>query len=526
MGFDCVLIGVGALPVQCGELLLRRGHRLAAVISQDARLERWAAKQSVPFLAAGGDYVSALAATPFDYLFSIVNPWVLPGGVLGLARRLAINYHDSPLPMYGGTHAAAWALWAGETEHGITWHVMDERVDRGDILQQERFAIAPDETAFTLNLKGYEAALRTFGELLAEIEQDRLVRRPQTGAGSFHRRAARPAGGGVLSWARPAEELARQVRALDFGGTPNPMVSAKTAAGDRFLLVRRLEVLAAPSTSPPGTVTGLAGTALQVATGSFDVALREVATIDGGPLATADLLTRYRLHRGYRFGELDAETALRVTRLGAALAPHEAAWASRLARLQPAALPGRRAAAAESGAWAALPLELPAPVAADSLIAAFALLIARLAGTSVFDLGYRGLALADKVRGLEGLFAASVPLRIDLGTTAARAREELAWIERHRTYARDLVARIPQLQAVEALRRQPKLDVRVEIVRAGVAPCESGGDLVLAAEVGGEDEIGAAIITGCRWLYSPQAWDESLVWAWQQELAGILAGRP
>jgi methionyl-tRNA formyltransferase len=526
MELRCVLVGVGALPVQCGELLLRRGHRIAAVVTQDARLERWAEKQGAPCFPPSAEGLSALAAIPCDCLLSIVNPWVLPAETLRLARRLAINYHDSLLPAYGGTHAATWALWAGEAEHGITWHTMEERVDRGDILKQERFAVAPQETSFTLNMKCYEAALCTFGALVEEIEADRLTRRPQAADGSFHRRAERPAGGGILSWASPAEELERQVRALDFAATPNPMGCAKIAAGERFVIVRRLEVLATPSTVPPGTVTGLAGTALQVSTASHDVALREVATVDGRPLGTADLLQELRLHRGYRFREIDAETAGRAARLGAALVPHEAAWASRLARLQPVCLPGR-GEAVESGGGDPLILQLAAPVPIERLIAASALLIARLTGASLFDLGYRGHALAEEVRGLEGLFAASVPLRVDLGAAqtveeaVAGVREALAWAERHRTFARDLVPRIPQLQTVEALRRQPKLDIRVEVVRPGGPLFETGGDLVLAVESPEDGEPG--VTSACR-LWSPAA--PAAGQAWQHELAGLLAGRP
>jgi methionyl-tRNA formyltransferase len=99
--------------------------------------------------------------------------------VLKLPRKAAINYHDSLLPKYAGTHATSWALMNGETVHGITWHLMTRIVDAGDILKQESFGIAEDETAITLNMKCYEAAINSFSQLVSELESGGIIARKQ-----------------------------------------------------------------------------------------------------------------------------------------------------------------------------------------------------------------------------------------------------------------------------------------------------------------------------------------------------------
>lgn len=475
MGSSCWLVGLGALPAQCGEVLLRRGHRVCGVLSQDPRLERWAGRQGVRFLSLAGDDAAALGEAPFDYLFSIVNPAVLPAGVLRLPRRMAINYHDSLLPAYAGTHSTSWALLAGEETHGITWHVMAERVDSGGILKQRRFPVVPGETAFTLNMKCYEAALQSFEELLEDLELGRIEPQPQDlGRRSYHRRSERPAAAGVFSWQRPAEELDRLVRSLDYGSTPNPLVCPKISlSGGAFGIVRRIEVLGTSSGGPPGTLTGLAGTSVKVSTVTREIALREVATIDGGPLGTADLLTGFRLYKGYRFPEPDPETAERITRLSSSLAQHEPAWGGSLARLQPAPAPARPEGSAPVWEEVPLPDQVWSPAdrgagAVDLLVAALSVWLSCRTGLETFDIGFQSGELAGEVRGLEGLFAAHVPVRVDLqgaGTLAdvlERVRGELARVRRHGTYARDLVARMPQLRDRELLRRQPRLEVLVE----------------------------------------------------------------
>ncbi len=54
----------------------------------------------------------------------------------------------------------------GETEHGVTWHLLDKQLDVGDIVQQKRFAIDDDESAFSLNAKCFEYGFTSFCDLL------------------------------------------------------------------------------------------------------------------------------------------------------------------------------------------------------------------------------------------------------------------------------------------------------------------------------------------------------------------------
>ena len=77
-----------------------------------------------------------LEKTSFDFLFSIVNSQILFPSLLKLPREFAINFHDALLPKYAGVHATSWAIFNQEKTHGITWHVMSEIVDSGDILKQ------------------------------------------------------------------------------------------------------------------------------------------------------------------------------------------------------------------------------------------------------------------------------------------------------------------------------------------------------------------------------------------------------
>src|SRR4051812_20830997 len=126
--FRCLLFGEGTLPVRCGDILRHLGHEIVAVISSDPLVATWAVQGDLPHFEAWPGPDTLRTREPFDYLFSIVNPWILPKDVLDPAPRGAINYHDPLLPRYAGPYATPWALINQEPSHGITWHRMGRRL--------------------------------------------------------------------------------------------------------------------------------------------------------------------------------------------------------------------------------------------------------------------------------------------------------------------------------------------------------------------------------------------------------------
>ena len=62
-----------------------------------------------------------------------------------------LNVHPSLLPDFPGPHAVADQLAAGVTEAGVTVHIVDEGVDTGPILLQERVPVLAGDTVETLH---------------------------------------------------------------------------------------------------------------------------------------------------------------------------------------------------------------------------------------------------------------------------------------------------------------------------------------------------------------------------------------
>ena len=77
-----------------------------------------------------------------------------------------INIHPALLPAFPGAHGIrdAWEAKAGHT--GVTVHVVDEEVDHGRILAQERVDILPDDTIEMLEEKIHRVEHRIYSETL------------------------------------------------------------------------------------------------------------------------------------------------------------------------------------------------------------------------------------------------------------------------------------------------------------------------------------------------------------------------
>jgi len=62
-----------------------------------------------------------------------------------------VNVHPSLLPHFPGAHAVEEQLAAGVRESGATVHLVDEGVDSGPVLAQERLAVLPGDTPESLH---------------------------------------------------------------------------------------------------------------------------------------------------------------------------------------------------------------------------------------------------------------------------------------------------------------------------------------------------------------------------------------
>jgi phosphoribosylglycinamide formyltransferase-1 len=80
-----------------------------------------------------------------------------------------VNVHPSLLPAFPGAHAVEEQLAAGVTESGATVHFVDEGVDSGPVLAQERVPVLAGDTADTLHERIQSVEHRLLPEVVREL---------------------------------------------------------------------------------------------------------------------------------------------------------------------------------------------------------------------------------------------------------------------------------------------------------------------------------------------------------------------
>jgi phosphoribosylglycinamide formyltransferase 1 len=80
-----------------------------------------------------------------------------------------VNVHPSLLPQFPGARAVEEQLAAGVAESGATVHLVDEGVDSGPILAQERLPVRGDDTAETLHARIKEIEHRLLPRVVGEL---------------------------------------------------------------------------------------------------------------------------------------------------------------------------------------------------------------------------------------------------------------------------------------------------------------------------------------------------------------------
>src|SRR5205085_12266173 len=88
-----------------------------------------------------------------DVLVVVAFGEILPAAVLGLPEIAPVNLHFSLLPELRGADPVRAAILDGRERTGVTTMWMDEGLDTGDVLLQERIAIAPDDDTATLGMR-------------------------------------------------------------------------------------------------------------------------------------------------------------------------------------------------------------------------------------------------------------------------------------------------------------------------------------------------------------------------------------
>ena len=231
----------------------------------------------------GPEFVEALRALGADISIVVAYGHILPKDVIDLPPLGTLNIHASLLPRWRGAAPIQAALLAGDRETGVSIMRMVPALDAGPVLLQAPTPVADDETAGELEMRLSELGALVLVESLAlvglgEAQETAQDESRVTYAAKIEREHAR------VDWSRPAELVARTVRAFD----PRPGAFSTLRGEDVKLFGVRIALTDGAPSGAAGEVIAVGEEGMLVTCGEGVVRIHDVQPAGKRRLAAAD----------------------------------------------------------------------------------------------------------------------------------------------------------------------------------------------------------------------------------------------
>ncbi|MGB5435433.1 MAG: methionyl-tRNA formyltransferase [Maribacter sp.] len=139
---------------------------------------------------------------------------MLPKVVWDMPNYGTFNLHASLLPNYRGAAPINWAIINGEDETGVTTFFIDDKIDTGEIILQNKVPITVNDNAGTLHDKLMHLGAQVVLQTILMIEKGTVTRTPQTfsqqlkQAPKIHKETCR------IDWGSPLKQIYDFIRGM------------------------------------------------------------------------------------------------------------------------------------------------------------------------------------------------------------------------------------------------------------------------------------------------------------------------
>ncbi len=160
----CDIAAVVTMP----DKIAGRGHKL---IQSDVK--KYAVENGLrvlqPEKLKSPEFVDDLRAIGAD-LFIVIAFRMLPEVVWSMPPLGTFNLHASLLPKYRGAAPINWAVINGDKETGVTTFFLKHEIDTGDIIEQRKIEIRPEDNVGDVHDRLMELGADMVAHTVAEIE--------------------------------------------------------------------------------------------------------------------------------------------------------------------------------------------------------------------------------------------------------------------------------------------------------------------------------------------------------------------
>jgi methionyl-tRNA formyltransferase len=240
---NIILVGEESAGIQTLRALADSDHRIVAVMASASKnngglANLWETAEKLGYqplpakLVKDPRFADEVRAAEVDVILNIHSLFIINKEVVNAPRIGCFNMHPGPLPRYAGLNVVSWAIYRGETSHGVTIHKMEPGIDTGHIVYQELFDIDDADTGLTLSAKCIRSGIALVLRLIETASSDPaaipLTPQDLTKREYFGREIPYE---GRLFWSLPAREIVNFVRACDFFPFHSPWGHPQTILG-------------------------------------------------------------------------------------------------------------------------------------------------------------------------------------------------------------------------------------------------------------------------------------------------------
>ncbi|MEY2938988.1 MAG: hypothetical protein RL062_1577 [Bacteroidota bacterium] len=237
-----------------------------------------------------------------DWIMNINCYQYLKEPLLAIPKKGTINFHNGPLPQYGGVHISSWPIINGEKSHGVTWHMVNSGIDTGDILSQVHFEISDQMTAAALMVKCIEQGIGLFEEFWLQWIEGVITPKPQVGIRSYYSKKDKAPNGGELDWKLPAKTLHNLIRGLLLFPYPNEFAFAHFfTQGEKWHVIQS-DFNEDNSGEISGTILACNPQSFIVQCGHGQLKIKMLATHDLKPIKMSKWTEQYGIQSGSVLG--------------------------------------------------------------------------------------------------------------------------------------------------------------------------------------------------------------------------------
>lgn len=181
------------------------------------------------------DYEEIIISIKPDVILALGWYYMIPKRIRNIAKLGAWGIHASLLPNYAGGAPLVWAIINGEKETGVTLFVLDDGVDDGDIIEQEKILIDENDTIKEV----YDKAIIASRSILLKVfDKNYKISFKTQDKNKLKIYPQRKPEDGLIDWSKSPKEIKDFIRAQT-----RPYPGAYTIIGDKKVIIWDADIL-------------------------------------------------------------------------------------------------------------------------------------------------------------------------------------------------------------------------------------------------------------------------------------------